>query len=180
LFNALAGFARAIVDPTPGTTRDVVTMHTSLSGWPVEIADTAGLRATVDPLESLGIERSRREHREADLVLLVLDRSRPLDSLDRALLDTTSNGVLVANKSDLPPAWLGIDGLDLVVVSAERGDGIPTLLASLTSALVPHVPPAGAAIPFRRDHLEILETARNRLRSSDPQGAISALRSLLD
>jgi tRNA modification GTPase len=180
LFNAVAGFARAIVDPTPGTTRDVVTIRTSLSGWPVEIADTAGLRATADPLESLGIERSLREHSEADLVVLVLDRSCPLEALDHELLASTSNRVLVANKSDLPPAWLSFDGPDAIVVSAERDDGIPTLLAALDRALVPHVPPAGAAIPFRRDQLEILDRAHTRLKSGNPEGAIAALRSLLD
>ena len=83
LLNALAGFARAIVDPTPGTTRDVVTLRTSFGGWPVELADTAGLREA-RPDRELGIERSRSEQREADLVLLVLDRSEPLQSRSTA------------------------------------------------------------------------------------------------
>jgi len=72
--NGLAGFPRAIVDPAPGTTRDVVTIRTSFGGWPVEIVDTAGLRRTEDAIENLGIAMSQREQERADLVLLVLDR----------------------------------------------------------------------------------------------------------
>src|SRR5206468_12815742 len=85
LFNAMAGFARAIVDPTPGVTRDVVTFRTAFGGWPVELADTAGLRATEDAIESMGIARSRREQVDADLVLLVLDRSELLQPTDHEL-----------------------------------------------------------------------------------------------
>ncbi len=179
LFNALAGFARAIVDPAPGTTRDVVTMRTSLAGWPVEIADTAGLRATVDPVESLGIERSQREHREADLVILVLDRSQSFHPFDRDLLATTPNAVVVANKSDLPPAWLLVDGIDAIVVSAERGDGVPDLIAAITEKLVPHPFEAGAAVPFRRDQLKLLEQARDALKANDPPTAVELLSTLL-
>ncbi len=57
LFNALAGFERAIVDPAPGVTRDVVSLLTSIGGWPVELADTAGLRGTADAIEGIGIAR---------------------------------------------------------------------------------------------------------------------------
>src|SRR5205814_9029049 len=67
LLNALAGYRRAIVDPSPGTTRDVVTVRTALDGWPVELADTAGLRAPGDPLEAAGIALARARQRDADL-----------------------------------------------------------------------------------------------------------------
>jgi tRNA modification GTPase len=179
LFNALAGYTRAIVDPTPGTTRDVVTVRTSLSGWPVEFADTAGLRGTGDPVESLGIERSWRAHRDSDLVLLVLDRSRPLDSLDRDLLETTPRRVVVANKSDLEPAWLDVNGIQLVTLSAERGDGIPSLISAITATLVPCAPDAGAAVPFRRDQLEILERSLNQLKAGNRPCAVEALQLLV-
>jgi tRNA modification GTPase len=56
LINALAGYERAIVSPVPGTTRDVVTLTTAIDGWPVELADTAGLRTTDDELESAGVQ----------------------------------------------------------------------------------------------------------------------------
>ena len=85
LFNALVGFARAIVDPAAGTTRDVVSHRAVFGGWPVELADTAGLRESFDPIESIGIERSRHEQQRADLVVLVLDRSVPLQIRSTAI-----------------------------------------------------------------------------------------------
>ena len=57
--NALVGFGRSIVHPTPGTTRDIVAVQTALDGWPVELADTAGLRGGGDALEQAGMELAR-------------------------------------------------------------------------------------------------------------------------
>ncbi len=79
LLNALAGYDRAIVDPTPGTTRDVVTVPAAFDGWPVELADTAGLRSSLDPIEAEGVALARARQRGADLVVVVLDRSEPLE-----------------------------------------------------------------------------------------------------
>ena len=90
LLNALSGFRRAIVDELPGTTRDVVAFRTAFGGWPVELADTAGIRATPDEVEHLGIERAKEELRTADLVLLVLDRSEYLRPIDVQLIATTA------------------------------------------------------------------------------------------
>ena len=61
----------------------LVSFRTAFSGWPVELCDTAGERETDDAVERLGIARSRREKEDADLVLLVLDRSEPLQTVDR-------------------------------------------------------------------------------------------------
>ena len=69
LLNALAGYQRAIVDPTPGTTRDLVTALTAFDGWPVELVDTAGMRETDDAIERSGIDRTLRQTETADLVL---------------------------------------------------------------------------------------------------------------
>ena len=135
LFNALVGFARAIVDPTPGTTRDVVSVNAVFGGWPVDLADTAGLREAFDPVESIGIERSRREQEQADLILLVLDRSLPLQSIDRELIAANSEAILAVNKSDLPPAWhvgdLSLQSRAIVTVSAETGDGLAALIETI-------------------------------------------------
>ena len=73
LINALAGYERAIVSPVPGTTRDVVTLTTAIDGWPVELADTAGLRATDDELESAGVRLAEAALASADLVIVVRD-----------------------------------------------------------------------------------------------------------
>src|SRR5207245_5406532 len=73
LVNALAGFQRSIVSPTPGTTRDVVTTLIAVDGWPVELADTAGLRAAGDAVEGTGVAKARQSAAAADLCLWVLD-----------------------------------------------------------------------------------------------------------
>ena len=184
LLNALAGFPRAIVDPTPGTTRDVVTIRTSFEGWPVEIVDTAGLRTTDDAIENLGIAMSHREQERADLVLLVLDRSEPLQPIDRRLLATTAGTLLIANKSDLAPAWsaadIPIDARDIVTVSADRGDGVTSLIATIVARLVPDPPPAGQAVPFRMAHLDDLKRVRLNLLANDRAAALQRLNLMID
>src|SRR5262249_15997807 len=76
LVKALAGYQRSVVSPTPGTTRDVVTVRLAI-GWPIELADTAGLRDESDALEGQGIELARSRLAEADLCLWVLDSTAP-------------------------------------------------------------------------------------------------------
>jgi len=182
LLNALAGFPRAIVDRAPGTTRDVVRFSTSFGGWPVELADTAGLRGTDDVVECLGIERSRREQDQADLVLLVVDGSEPLLAIDRELIQTTKGALLVRSKSDLPPAWaagdLDLDAHAIETVSAERGDGISSLIAAIIERLVPDPPPPGGAVPFCRAQLDVLTQARSSLRANDRAAAARLLNSM--
>ena len=87
LMNALAGYGRAIVHHAPGTTRDAVALATAIDGWPVELCDTAGLRAADDAVERAGIERARQRLAQADLVVLVADRSVPWSAEDQALAD---------------------------------------------------------------------------------------------
>jgi tRNA modification GTPase len=182
LFNALAGFPRAIVDQEPGTTRDVVTFRASLGGWPVELADTAGVRGTEDAVESLGIYRSRREQARADLLLLVLDRSEPLQVADRELIALSKGALLLANKSDLPAAWTSGDAdlerSELVTISAQRGDGMGDLTAAIINRLVPDPPAPGAAVPFRAAHLDDLTRVRARLAAGDRARAAERLRKM--
>ena len=103
LLNALLGEERAIVTPVPGTTRDLVSGEIMLSGIRVTLTDTAGLRETEEPVERIGVERSRRAMAEADVTLLVLDGSQPLTPEDRALLaELPGNAAVVVNKTDLP------------------------------------------------------------------------------
>jgi tRNA modification GTPase len=147
LMNALAGHPRSIVHHAPGTTRDAVTLSTAIDGWPVELCDTAGLRAAGDALESAGIQRAQQRLARADLVVLVCDQSVPWSAEDQALLDEWPGAVLVHNKCDLPagpgcrPAGLS--------TSALCGDGIDALLETIGRRLVPEPPPRGAAVPFR-------------------------------
>ena len=155
LINALVGFGRSIVHDSPGTTRDAVTAATAIDGWPVELCDTAGLRdcrvrvnthPTDDGVERAGMERARERLAEADLVVLVFDRSVPWSDDDPALRDEWPDALLVDNKCDLPLAT-GKRPRG-VTTSALRGQGIAKLLAAISRRLVPDPPPPGAAVPF--------------------------------
>lgn len=144
LVNALAGYQRAIVAPTPGTTRDVVTTALAIDGWPVELADTAGLRELADPLEEEGIRRARERARQADLCLWLLDAAT------EAVWPSFrgDNILLVVNKVDLPPAWDLAQAPGAVRVSAATGAGLAELCSALSRRLVPEPPAAGLAVPF--------------------------------
>ena len=86
LLNALAGYERAIVTDIPGTTRDTVEESVLYGGVLLRLIDTAGIRATEDPVEQLGVERSRRAIASAELVLAVVDGAVPEDSEEGSLL----------------------------------------------------------------------------------------------
>ena len=107
LFNELCGVQRAIVAGAAGTTRDLVTETVDLGGIPVTLVDTAGIRTTTEEVEAEGVRRARAALGVAAAVIVVLDRSRPLDAEDWALLEETAARprLVVANKRDLPAAW---------------------------------------------------------------------------
>lgn len=104
LLNALLQVERAIVTPVAGTTRDTLEETANLGGVPVVLIDTAGITETNDPVERIGVERSRRALASADIVLLVLDQSAPLSDEDQAIAALTHGRptILVRNKADLP------------------------------------------------------------------------------
>lgn len=106
LLNALLGEDRAIVTAIPGTTRDMITGDMLLSGSVIHLIDTAGLHATDDPVEQLGVARAETAIQQADAVLMVLDAGMPLTAEDHDLLGKLQglNCALVLNKSDLPVA----------------------------------------------------------------------------
>jgi tRNA modification GTPase len=176
LLNALAGYGRSIVSPTPGTTRDVVTVRTAIDGWPVELADTAGLRATDDPIESGGVTLARARQVGADLVLLVLDRSEPLTEADRGLLAGPTTSLIVCNKADLPASWEPEESWgEVAIVSADRGDGLDHLLDRVARRLVPDPLPKGTAVPFRAEQLRGLGRSHRLLQGGRVEGAKRAL-----
>jgi tRNA modification GTPase len=137
VFNALAGASRAIVSDVPGTTRDLVTEAIDLDGLRATLVDTAGLRSTTDVVEALGVARSKQAHAVADLTLLVLDRSLPLDADDREAISQTidRNRLIVSNKADLPAAWRDGDSGAVVSVSATTGAGLNELRRHIAAAL---------------------------------------------
>ncbi|MGE5618218.1 MAG: tRNA uridine-5-carboxymethylaminomethyl(34) synthesis GTPase MnmE [Sphingomonadaceae bacterium] len=139
LLNALLRSDRAIVTEIAGTTRDTLEETANLGGVPVCLVDTAGIAETRDPVERLGIERSRKAIEEADLCLMVVDRSVPLLPEDRSIAASVACKVtiLVANKSDLPPV-VTLEGLQSLVpgstvveTSAVGGEGLEALVSSI-------------------------------------------------
>jgi tRNA modification GTPase len=144
LINALAGYARCLVAPTPGTTRDLVTTRIAIDGWPIELVDTAGLRVAVAGLEEEGIRRARQAMSSADHCLWILDASAPPVWPDIP----TETTHFVINKVDLKAAWDFDQARQALRVSALHGSGLADLCDALSQWLVPNPPPLGAAVPF--------------------------------
>lgn len=148
LINALAGYQRSVVSAVPGTTRDVVTVRLAFDGWPVELADTAGIREAAG-LEAEGIARAERYLNDADLVLWVFDASEGSPE------PCSRGGLAVLNKCDLSPA----SAPDATRVSAKTGEGVPSLIAAIVCRLVPHAPEPGAAVPYTPQLADLIERA---------------------
>jgi len=172
LFNALLQAGRAIVTAVPGTTRDLITDTADIDGLRLELIDTAGLRDTDDEVEAEGVDRARRAWRAADLVIVVLDRSRQLDDIDRDLLNDTARAprVVVANKCDLPAVWEDADSPAAPLsISSKTGDGLSGLRRAIRTGLEGERD--GAAAP-RHDsaavtnvrHAALIERARQATR----------------
>ncbi|HKU94636.1 MAG TPA: tRNA uridine-5-carboxymethylaminomethyl(34) synthesis GTPase MnmE [Vineibacter sp.] len=172
LLNLIAQREAAIVSTIAGTTRDVIEVHLDLDGYPVTVADTAGLRETVDPLEVEGVRRARARADNADLRLLVVPaverEGQPADwaalaDTARAALATwqPSTDLIVINKIDLLADRDALTGDHIagrqapIAVSARTGDGMPALLKRLgatVAAMLGDAPSGddGAAVPLDR------------------------------
>jgi tRNA modification GTPase len=172
LINAIAGYERSIVNPAPGTTRDVVTILTAIDGWPVQLADTAGIRSDASALEAEGIQRALGTAREADLCLWVLDASRPPVWPPAEI----GRWKYLVNKIDLPGGWNLSQAEEALRLSAKTGEGIPDLCRALSQWLVPQPPLPGAAVPFNPDLADGVEQVLGLLR----QGDLTAARRGLD
>ena len=165
LLNLLARRDAAIVSETAGTTRDVIEVHLDLGGWPVVLADTAGLRESTDAIEQEGVRRARARAATADLRVLVLDASGDWKTVMRTLMASTENwdparDIVVLNKVDLAAP----DAVDAVPLSARSGDGLPDLLARLErSAGLLMDEGAGAPPLTRARHREALAEAHDSL-----------------
>ena len=127
MFNALLGASRALVTEIPGTTRDTIEASSEVLGWPIRLADTAGLRDSDERLEQLGIEVSRRYVAAADVVLLCVETGREVTSEEASLMRERPV-LLVRSKGDLVPG----EGL---VVSVVTGEGIERLRATIAERL---------------------------------------------
>jgi tRNA modification GTPase len=143
LFNRLVGHGRAIVTGIAGTTRDTLTEAIGVDGVPVILIDTAGIRSSNDEIESIGVERARREAADADLLIVVIDGSEPLHDEDRSVIDEVSDvrHIIALNKHDLPTfssstfaeKGPGPNCSAVVFVSARSEAGLGTLRAAILS-----------------------------------------------
>jgi tRNA modification GTPase len=187
LINALAGYERAIVSPTPGTTRDIVTVTTAIDGFPVQLADTAGIREARESIEAEGIKLATSAVANADLVVRLHDATN-LSELSRTDLPS---GVLPSfklprrvihaiNKVDLlaenATASLMIMP-DAILVCALTRHGIESLISTIARALVPHPPASGEAIPFTQLQCDHLLSAKDAVANRDEATASAALQS---
>jgi tRNA modification GTPase len=144
IFNALLDQNRSIVAELPGTTRDLVSEFTNLEGIPVRLQDTAGIHQSGDHVEKLGIDRSLEAIVDADAILFVVDRSRPLSLQDEALKQKLVNNscLVVINKADLSSAWSDEQKRSFsgrwpyLEVSAKTGSGIGSLRRAILGELL--------------------------------------------
>ncbi len=153
LLNALLGEERAIVSPVPGTTRDTLEERVAIGDVFVRLVDTAGLRATEDPIEALGIARARAAAAAATLLLVVVDGSVPLDAAAHAVVRETRGTprVVFFSKADLGRA--GFDArepseADAIVGSARSAATLDALRAAIAAAGWGAAAPIDAARPY--------------------------------
>ena len=135
LLNALLQEERAIVTDIPGTTRDTIEESIKIGGVPLILMDTAGIRETDNKIERIGIERAKKSMEKADLIMAVIDGSRPLSEEDRALLASLRGrkALVILNKYDMPQEIETRDvkalagDIPVVPISARYGSGMAEL-----------------------------------------------------
>jgi tRNA modification GTPase len=180
LFNRLVSSERAIVTDTPGTTRDVLTETVNVEGVPLLFCDTAGIRETTDPIESIGVGRSMDALADADLALVVLDGSAPSDEDDDRVLSAARRlpCVVVVNKCDLPQE-IELNSLAenrVVRLSALSGAGMADLDLAFREFLADRGsgPTSDAILTNTRQHeavvraIQSLETGARAVSSGTP------------
>lgn len=172
LFNALIGHDRAIVTDIAGTTRDSLYEALSISGIPISLVDTAGLRETFDTVEKIGVERTKRVMADADLVIVVLDGSEALINEDKQVLNETEdlNRIIVVNKSDLENTNIDSDdefkNLERIKVSAKTGVGLEDLEKAIVSPFAPQdIESKGFLVSDARHH-DLLLRSKSEIENS--------------
>lgn len=173
LLNALLQEDRAIVTDIPGTTRDTIEESLRIGGVPLVLMDTAGLRRTESQVERMGIERARRSMERADLILAVLDGSRPMEAEDRELLTFIRDrqALVILNKSDLPQvitpeSVAALAGsVPVIPLSAKCGQGIDGLEEALRALTAGQEADAGRELFLTNlRHVELVRRALEAVR----------------
>ena len=142
LLNRLLQEDRAIVTDVPGTTRDVLEEWITIHSIPMCLVDTAGIRTTDDRVEKIGDDKARQYLQKADMILIVIDGSRPLTEEDRDILEKSRHKkcLIVLNKQDLNPLVHSDDvkeyGHTVITLSAETGQGLDALKKAMLQKVV--------------------------------------------
>ena len=165
ILNRLAGRDAAIVSTRAGTTRDVVEVRLDIAGWPLTLADTAGLRESSDEIESEGVRRALARAADADLSLIVFDAALWPETHRQSLALLGDDALAVLNKTDLltGPAPATIGGHAARAVSCLTGAGIDALLERLAEEIARRYSAGGAPALTRARHREALEECRAAL-----------------
>jgi tRNA modification GTPase len=170
LFNSLLSSDRAIVTEIPGTTRDTISEVINVEGIPVLITDTAGVRSSLDRIEQLGIERTRRAIADADLIVAVLDGSQFLTEEDLEIVsEASANRYIVAlNKSDLESFCSNNEqqlahNLVSVSVSAKTGAGLDALCAEIIKPFASGYQDESSFVITNARHYDLLRRASEAL-----------------
>jgi tRNA modification GTPase len=170
LLNALVGLTRAIVHETPGTTRDYIEANADVDGLPMVLTDTAGVGRPADALEAAGVERALQEVARADLVVAVVDGSKPITEDDRALAKALEGrtALPVVNKIDRPQVVSDTEVMEVLGdtplrVSAVTGQGVEALRRRLAAELFGTPSPPGAPVVFTARQRDLLAAARAAL-----------------
>ena len=151
LLNLLLDEQRAIVTPVPGTTRDVIEEVVNIRGIPVRLMDTAGLRETTDPVESIGVTNAREKVKDASLILYVVDASQPAsfnldaDELARVGGEGEAKVIVVSNKTDLAggqkdAAGKTFEGFLITHTCAVDGTGLDELKDAIFASVAHRAP----------------------------------------
>ena len=172
LLNLLARREAAIVADMAGTTRDVIEVRLEIAGWPVVLADTAGLRETADPVEAEGVRRAAARGRAADLRLVLVDARNWPDVPPEVAEHLGPGALLVANKADLVPLPLPPDaaGRLPLALSAATGLGMAELMEALGRAAGSALDAGDAPVLTRARHREALSRAEAALAAAVAAG----------
>ena len=157
LLNALAGYDRVIVTEIAGTTRDTVEETVMLGHTRLRLIDTAGIRDTDDQIEAMGVERSKKEAENADLVIFVCDGSQPLTEEDQAVMDVCSdmqNAIALINKSDLGTKVCPSDlpFMWVIPICAKSGEGLEQLADVVDTMFAGEMPCDGSILTNARQY----------------------------
>ena len=176
LINALLGYERSIVFAQAGTTRDVVSALTAVDGWPLELSDTAGLRASTDALEAAGMAKTGEQLKSADLILWVRDATKSSDTTPQFAPPHVERALVVWNKSDLLlPTGDRRRFADGLLVSATTRSGLAELQGAMVAKLCPQSPPPHAPVLFTNEQVSALQETLLSLQ----QGAVNAAELIL-